>query len=155
MPVPDEGLEEPRRLIEDACRPILESRHSQEGTSAPLQDREYESLVKDTAKSASDPSTVSEAFALLRYLVQVPNTTSDDDPIAAETKALVATALKEVIATTEARSVSDVHARVTFIEEAAATGTARSLIAACAGSLRRDIYALCRGLLGESEGQGA
>ena len=150
MSAPDDGLERPWRRMEDACRPILESRHAREATWAHLQDQDYESAIKDTAKSASAPSTACEAYAVLRYLVQTPDTISDDDRIAAETKALVVAALEEVIATAEGRSVSDMHARINFIEQAAANETGHSMIAACARSLRRDVYAFCRGSLGEA-----
>ena len=151
MSAPDDGLERPWREIEDACRPILESRHARQTTSAHLQDQDFESLIKDTAKSTSVPSTASEAFALLRYLVQTPGASPDDDRIAAETKALVVVALEEVIATAEARSVSDMHARINFIEHAAAKETANPMIAACARTLRRDVYAFCRGSLRETD----
>lgn len=154
MSAPDEGLDRPWREIEDACRPILESRHARQTASAHLQDQDFEALIKDTAKSTSVPDTASEAFALLRYLVQSPDATPDDDRIAAETKALVAAALEEVIATAETRSVSDMHARINFIEHAAANGTANPMIAACARSLRRDVYAVCRGSLRETDERG-
>ncbi len=73
MSAPDDGLERPWREIEDACRPILEFRYARQTTAAHLQDQDFESLIKDTAKSTSAPSTASEAFALLRYLVQTPD----------------------------------------------------------------------------------
>jgi len=137
--------------MEDACRPILESRYARQTTAVHLQDQDVEALIKDTAKSTSAPSTASEALALLRYLVQTPDTPPDDDRIAAETKTLVVAALEEVIATAEARSVSDIHARINFIEHAAANQTANPMIAACARSLRRDFYACCRGSLCETD----
>ncbi len=151
MSAPDDGLERPWREMEDACRPILESRYARQTTAAHLQDQDFESLIKDTAKSTSAPSTASEAFALLRYLVQTSDTPPDDDRIAAETKTLVVAALEEVIATAEPRSVSDMHARINFIEHAAAKETANPMIAACARTLRRDVYAFCRGSLRETD----
>jgi hypothetical protein len=150
MSAPDDGLERPWRQMEDACRPILESRQAREATWAHLQNQDYESLILDTVKSASAPGTASEAFALLRYIAQTPDTTSDDNRITTDTKAMVVAVLEEVIATAEGRSVSDMHARINFIEQAAANEAAHSMIAACARSLRRDVYAFCRGSLGEA-----
>ncbi len=132
------------RQIEEACRPILDSWRNDSTTCVRLQDDDYQAVIKDTAKSAYPQQTPSEAFAVYRCLAEMSAVAADGDRVSTETRALVVAALEDVIATARAQTVTDIHARINFIEHAADLGTQIGSVAACARSLRQDLYALCR-----------
>jgi hypothetical protein len=149
----DEGLEKSCHQIEDVCRPILEHWRAGFANGLRIHDQEYASVVKDAVKSAGIPTTPSEAFALYRSLAVTPAVTAGEDQIAIETRAFVVAALEEVITKAEAQSISDMHARINFIDHAASHGAWNEIVSACANSLRRDLYALCRRSLERADEQ--
>lgn len=138
------GIDEPCCWIEDNCRFILEHWRAGFTSGLRMQDQESESVVLDAVKSATVPTTPSEAFAHYRCLVETRGMNGGDDQMATETRTVVVAALEDVIAGAEARSVSDMHARINFIDGAASHGVSSERVSACANSLRRDLYALCR-----------
>jgi hypothetical protein len=107
------------------------------------QEQKYEALIKDAAKTASELKTPTQALALYRCYSDTSPPTEDGDESAVKVKALILDALADIITTSEARSISDMQARIDFIERA----SSNDRVAACARSLRGDLYDLCRRLM--------